>query len=210
MRRRKLHTIAAPCLALSLWAPPGGGAEPALTKGLTAVHPPVPAPDFTLKDMDGKAHRLAGWRGKAVILNFWATWCPPCRKEMPSMERAWRKLREEKAPVVLVAVNVGEDADTIFGFTAQMDLSFPILLDERSEVADRYRQLTGIGTMALPTTFVIDPEGRVVYRAVGGREWDDPALLARVRALVPPGAGDTAPAPGAPTVEPAPASRRPG
>ncbi len=164
-------------------------AGPALTRGLTPVEPRVPAPDFQLADLDGKRLRLSELRGKAVILNFWATWCPPCRKEMPSMERAWRGIRERGEPIVLIAVNVGEDADTVFGFTARMDLSFPILLDERSEVADRYRRLTGIGTMALPTTFVIDPQRRVAYRAVGGREWDDPALLDPVRALL----GGTAP-----------------
>ncbi len=194
---RALTRAIAPILCLLPVAALAAG--PALTRGLTPVEPRVTAPDFELADLDGRRLRLSDLRGKAVILNFWATWCPPCRKEMPSMERAWRELRARGEPIVLVAVNVGEDADTIFGFTARMDLSFPILLDERSEVADRYRQLTGIGTMALPTTFVIDPQGRVAYRAVGGREWDDPALLDPVRALLK-GAG------GAPAARPAAAA----
>ncbi len=191
MPRMPTRTLA---LILCLLPAAAMAAGPALTRGLTPVEPRVAAPDFELADLDGKRLRLSDLRGKAVILNFWATWCPPCRKEMPSMERAWRGIRERDEPIVLIAVNVGEDADTIFGFTARMDLSFPILLDERSEVADRYRQLTGIGTMALPTTFVIDPQGRVAYRAVGGREWDDPALLEPVRALLK-GARDAPAAP---------------
>ncbi len=146
-------------------------------KGLTEVPGHPQAPDFTLQDIDGNIHRLADYRGKALIVNFWATWCPPCRAEMPSMERAWKK--ERSNGIVILAINVGEDEDTIFQFTADYPVTFPLLMDQDSEVVGPW------GVRGLPTTYVVDPAGRIVYRAIGGREWDDPELLDKVRALLP-------------------------
>ncbi len=166
------------CLAaVWCWPAVAAGPAPALTRTLTAVRGEPPAPDFTLRDLDGHAHRLSDYRGKVVILNFWATWCPPCRKEMPSMERAWQRIQARHEPIVVLAVDVGEDADTVFTFTADYPVTFPLLLDRSAKVVDRW-QVRG-----LPTTFVIDPRGRVAFRAIGGRAWDDPALMGPVRAL---------------------------
>lgn len=145
---------------------------------LTPAQRPAPAPEFTLPDLDGKTHALADYRGKVVVLNFWATWCPPCRYEMPSMQRAWEKVRDEG--IVFIAVDVGEDSDTVFTFLADYPVEFPLLLDEEAKVIEQY-PVTG-----LPTTYVIDPQGRITHRAVGGREWDDPNLLASLRALRQP------------------------
>jgi peroxiredoxin len=136
------------------------------------------APDFDLPDPDGNRHRLADMRGKPIIVNFWATWCPPCRAEMPSMQRAWVDLADED--ILLVAINVGEDAETVRGFRDAIGLNFPLPLDIDSEVAPRWPM------RGLPTTFVVDPSGRIVYKAEGEREWDDPALLALIRALRSP------------------------
>jgi len=144
-------------------------------KGLTPLSDKPLAPDFTLSDLDGNPHRLSDYRGKVVIVNFWATWCPPCRAEMPSMQRAWEQL--QKQGIVMLGINVGEDEDTIFQFTADYPVEFPLLLDQESTVIDQWPVL------GLPTTFVVDPEGRIAYRAIGGREWDDPELLAQVRKL---------------------------
>ncbi len=144
-------------------------------RGLTEVPDHPRAPDFSLPDIDGEKHSLSDYRGKVLIVNFWATWCPPCRAEMPSMERAWK--RYQGRGLVIVAVNVGEGEDAIFQFTAEHPVTFPIVLDEDSKV------VTDWGVRGLPTTFVVDPQGRVVYRAIGGREWDDPALLDKVMAL---------------------------
>ncbi len=134
---------------------------------------PIPnkpmAPDFTLKDLDGKSHRLSDYRGQVVILNFWATWCPPCRREMPSMERAWHRLQKNGA--VILAVDVGEDLDTVYTFLADIPVSFPLLLDEDAEIVSRFP------IRGLPTTYVVDPSGHLVYQAVGGREWDNPDVL---------------------------------
>lgn len=143
---------------------------------LTAAQKPMPAPEFTLPDLDGKPHALADYRGKVVVLNFWATWCPPCRYEMPAMQRAWAKVRDED--IVFIGVDVGEDTDTVFTFLADYPVDFPLLLDEEAKVIEQY-PVTG-----LPTTYIIDPQGRITHRAVGGREWDDEGLLNELRGLL--------------------------
>ena len=102
------------------------------------------------------------------------------------MERAWKKLK--KQDVTILAVNVGEDVDTIFPFTGDYPVTFPILLDQSSKVIKRWPVL------GLPTTFVVDPKGRIAYRAVGGRKWDGPALLKTIRSLIPPDKKPAAPA----------------
>ena len=144
-------------------------------KGLTRLPEGITAPDFSLPDMDGKNVRLSDYRGSPLIINFWATWCPPCREEMPSMQRAWEKLQQEG--ILMLAINVGEDEDTIFQFTANYPVDFPLLLDVDSSVTGEWP------VRGLPTTYVVGPGGDLIYRAIGGREWDDDALLDQVRAL---------------------------
>ena len=167
--RRRLIAAALAALAAA-FAPASWAAET-----LTPVEGAPAAPDFNLPDMDGDALRLSDLRGKVVIVNFWATWCPPCREEMPSMQRAWEQIRAEG--ILMLGINVGEDEDTIFQFTADYPVDFPLLLDADSSVTGRWP------VRGLPTTFVVDPAGRLVYQAIGSREWDDPDLLAKVRAL---------------------------
>ncbi len=142
---------------------------------LKKLNKPFSAPDTALMDMDGKLHKLSDYRGKPVIVNFWATWCPPCREELPSMNRAWAKVKTEG--IEMLAVNMGEDEDTIFPFTGEYPIDFTILLDKDGQFALDW-QVKG-----LPTTYVVDPGGLVVYQAVGGREWDDDAILDSVREL---------------------------
>ncbi len=133
------------------------------------------AADFTLNDIDDNVHRLSDYRGKVVIVNFWATWCPPCRFELPSMERLWQAVQNKD--VVMLAINIGEDADTIFTFTTDYPVTFPLLMDLDSSVLQQYPVL------GVPTSFVIDPEGRIIYRAVGTREWDDEAIIQQILSL---------------------------
>jgi len=137
--------------------------------------PNIPAPAFALPDLDDNIHKLSDYRGKALIVNFWATWCPPCREEMPSMERAWQKIESEG--IGMLAINVGEDFDAVFGFSGEIDMSFPLLIDPSGKEPLRWP------IRGLPTTYVINPEGEIVYQAIGGRKWDDEALLDVVRAL---------------------------
>jgi len=152
---------------------------PPLTHGLTPIAEPNPAPVLRLADLDGKAHDLADLKGKLVVVNFWATWCPPCRREMPSLERLNQQLKARGLTVL--AVNVGEDADTVFSFTGQLEPApaFPILLDHDSQAMQRWK------VKGLPTTFVIDPQGRLINRAVGGRDFDNPAMIDALLALTP-------------------------
>jgi len=110
-----------------------------------------------------------------VIVNFWATWCPPCREEMPSMQRAWERLRDDN--ILILAIDIGEDEDTIFTFTADYPVEFPLLMDRDSSVIAQWP------VRGLPTSFVVDPEGRIVYRAIGSRDWEHPALLETLRGL---------------------------
>jgi len=144
-------------------------------KGLTPLADRPVAADFDLPDIDGNRHRLSDYRGKVVVINFWATWCPPCRAEMPSMQRAWERLKPQG--IIMLGIDVGEDEDTIFTFTANYPVEFPLLMDQDSNTVSTWP------VRGLPTTFIIDPEGRIVYRAIGGREWDDPDLLAAIEAL---------------------------
>ncbi len=151
---------------------------PKLGHALTALPAPVAGASFTLQDTDEETHALADYRGKVILLNFWATWCPPCRREIPSMERLYQLLREDG--FVVLAVNQWEDPDHVFAYLGQLeaDPSFPILFDPESEVAKAY------GVKGLPTTFLLDKDGKVRYRAVGGREFDHPEVVATIRRLL--------------------------
>jgi len=142
---------------------------------LTRISGNVPAPDFTLQDTSGKTHRLSDYRGRPVIINFWTTWCPPCREELPSMNRAWHQLEHEG--IAMLAINMGEDEDTIFIFSADYPTDFTILMDKSGEVIEQWP------VKGLPTTYVVAPDGTLAYRAIGSREWDDRSLLDKVRAL---------------------------
>jgi thiol-disulfide isomerase/thioredoxin len=165
----------------------------AMTAALAAeqtVFHPVPgsplAPKFRLPDINDKEVSLQQLHGKVVLVNFWATWCPPCRREMPSLQRLWEK-QGGKTGLRIVAVNVGEDADTVHGFAGTMDTapSFTIVFDKDSTVM-RSWPIKG-----LPTTFLLDRKGRIVYRAIGGREFDSAdsiALINRMLAEAPPAA----------------------
>ena len=152
---------------------------PPLTHALTPIAQPYAAPALKLPDLDGKVHDLADLKGRVVLINFWATWCPPCRREMPSLERLRQRLGERGLAVI--AVDVGEDADTVFAFTGQLDPApaFPLLLDRDSTAMQRWK------VRGLPTTFVVDTQGRVIYRAVGGREFDHDGLVQQLQPHLP-------------------------
>lgn len=144
---------------------------PPLTHNLTPIKSTPQAPSLKLQNMDEEMVDIADLRGKVVVVNFWATWCPPCRREMGSLERMYSATKDKN--VVVLAVNVGEDIDTVFSFlgTVEPSPSFPMLFDTDSDVMENWR------VMGLPTTFIVGPAGKIRYRAVGGREFDHPELL---------------------------------
>jgi len=137
--------------------------------------PPSPAPPFVLQDLERKLHRLSDFTGRVLVINFWASWCVPCREELPSMNRAAKRLRP--APVTWLAVNVGEDRQAVVAFRADFPIDFTVLLDRSGETSQSW-QVTG-----MPTTFVIDRKGRIVHKIVGKREWDDASHLQMLRDL---------------------------
>ncbi|MEZ5541738.1 MAG: TlpA disulfide reductase family protein [Pseudomonadota bacterium] len=155
-------------------------AVPELSDTLAPLAAPVDAPEFTLADMDGERHSLSGYRGSWVLVNFWATWCPPCRKEMPALERLYQDYGERGLKVL--ALNQWEDADHVFSYMGELNVfpSFPILFDPDSRVADAW------GVRGLPTTFLVDPQGRIVYRAVGGRDFAHPGVRGLIESLLTP------------------------
>ena len=163
------------CLAVPVSAAPP---LPEMSHTFTTLKPAKAAKNFTLPDLDGKPQRLSDYRGKVVLVNFWATWCPPCRREMPSMERLSQRLKDQ--PFVILGINQQEDPERVFVFTAQVDPSpsFPILFDRNSKVDNAW------GVLGLPASFIVDQKGRVVYRAMGGREFDHPEIEQTIRALL--------------------------
>ena len=113
------------------------------------------APDFALKNLQGEEVRLSDFQGRPVLINFWATWCPPCRTEMPVIETAWQKYQDEG--FVVLAVDVQESAGQVQHFVDSLGLTFPILLDSTAKVASEFYRIR-----AFPTSFFVGRDGRLV------------------------------------------------
>ena len=121
------------------------------------------APALKLADAEGRERALSEWRGKTVVVNFWATWCEPCREEMPSLERL--KGRFAGKPFDVVAVNVGESPERVARFTREVPVTFPIVYDRHSATAKAWK------VRGYPTSYVIGPDGRIRYYYVGELDW---------------------------------------
>ena len=134
-------------------------------------------PDFSLTDMQGKSHKLGDYRGKVVMVNFWATYCGPCIKEMPSMQRLKEKLSDR--PFAILAIDMAEERETVEAFLQKHDIqvNFPILLDPEGGVVESWM------ITAVPTTFIIDPQGEIRYALFGGIEWDKPDVIETISGL---------------------------
>lgn len=141
------------------------------------------APDFAVPDLQGQAVRLSGMRGQVVLVNLWTTWCPPCRDEMPSMERLWQQLRSRGFVLLAVSQDEGGKA-AVEPFVRKLALTFPVLVDPEGQVGRAF------GVWGYPESFLIDREGRVVERVVGPRDWAAPEQVAAVERLL--AAGGTA------------------
>ncbi len=136
------------------------------------VVPVQPEPDFAggeMVDLEGRTHRLRDLRNHWVLVNFWATWCPPCREEMPSLERLSRRLSDRSFR--LVTIDVEEKPGRVASFLERQDLEVPVWIDATGEVSDSF------AVSGLPVSWILTPEGDVMGRIRGPREWDrDPAL----------------------------------
>jgi len=137
----------------------------------------APLPAFSLPDGSGKMHQLVDYKGKVVLVNFWASWCPPCIREMPSLQRLQEKLGDQ--PFVILTINVGEKKYKVWKFTKLIDFNLPVLLDTRSETFNAWE------ASVLPTSFLLDTEGRIRYRVVADLDWDSEAVISRIRTLLP-------------------------
>jgi thiol-disulfide isomerase/thioredoxin len=147
-----------------------------LNQGLGVPEKPVTPVDFELQDLAGRKVKLSGLKGRVVFLNFWATWCGPCRAEMPSMQRLYQKLKAEGLEVL--AVDLREDKGAVQAFAKELGLSFPILLDSDGRVGSAYN------AFSIPTTYLLDREGFIFARAVGSREWDTPEMVETFRRIL--------------------------
>ncbi len=120
----------------------------------------APAPDFSLKTLTGETIRLSNLQGQAVLVNFWATWCPPCRAEMPAIQQVYDKYRGQG--VTVLAINLQESEAQVSNFAGQTRLTFPILIDQEGTVFARYR------VNGLPSTFFVDRQGVIRTVTLGG------------------------------------------
>lgn len=158
----------------------GGLAGLILASGAHAVgfeaRPAAPVPELRAPDLAGSPRTLADYRGQVVLLNFWASWCPPCVREMPSLERLRTKMAGR--PLAIVALDSAEQREDVDAFLAKMKLGFPILLDPDGANTRRWK------VFALPTSFLLDAEGRVRYVLTGPTEWDEGEALAVIESLL--------------------------
>jgi thiol-disulfide isomerase/thioredoxin len=135
------------------------------------------APDFALLDLDGNSRRLSSFRGKVVLLNFWATWCPPCRAAMPALEALYQAYKHQGFEVVAVASDV-QGVAAVQPFVTQHRLTFLTLQDTTTHVTRIY------GVTTLPTSYVLDREGRLVTVEIGNRDWTTAEARALIASLV--------------------------
>jgi thiol-disulfide isomerase/thioredoxin len=164
---KKVEIEAPPDARLFEFTPPGNAKEvevldiPGVRRNnLTGTHPA----DFKLKDLDGNEFTLAGVRGKVVLLDFWATWCGPCRRELPSIEKIYQDYR--KAGVIIAGVN-DEDSGKVKSFLKQNQYSFPTLMDSNRKVHSAFK------VRAIPSVLIIGPDGAITKHFVGGRSETD-------------------------------------
>ncbi|HLA39871.1 MAG TPA: TlpA disulfide reductase family protein [Candidatus Glassbacteria bacterium] len=136
-----------------------------------------PTPPLALNDINGKPLKLEDYRGKVVMVQFWATWCPPCRKEMPSMMRLQTKLAGK--PFIILAVNMGETEKEIKDFLALVNADFTVPMDSDGKAISAWK------VFVAPSTFLIDPKGNIRYALQGGAEWDAPEYVAKIAELLP-------------------------
>ncbi len=164
---------------LALWlAAASGTARAELRDGLAVAYGAPAAPPLQLRDLSAARVRLADYRGRVVLVNFWATWCPPCIEELPGIARLWDALNPQGLEVL--AVNLGEEAARVQRFLDGFEptLRFPVLLDSDGEAFQTWN------ARGLPKTYVVDKTGRVRYTAEGGRRMDSAHIMGLLRDLM--------------------------
>ena len=137
----------------------------------------IPAPDFSFPDLNGKKVGLSDSKGKVVLINIWATWCPPCREEMPSMERLYKRFKAEGFEILAVSIDeTGSRA--VAPFVQKINLTFPVLLDPKGKIQGLY-MITGV-----PESFIVDRKGLLVHKIVGPMDWSSPEVFRFFQELI--------------------------
>lgn len=136
-----------------------------------------PAPSFTLPDLEGKEVSLTDYRGQVVLLNIWATWCPPCKEEMPSMEKLYQQLNGKGFQILAVSIDK-EDTKVVKDFVQKNGLSFTILHDRKNILWNKY------GMTGVPESFIIGKDGRIVEKVIGPRDWSEEDIVAKVEDIL--------------------------
>jgi len=150
-------------------AGPAYAGDPFKELDITRPKTRMEAPDFTLEKLGGGSGSLADYRGKVVVLHFWATWCVPCRHEMPSMEKVWLKYRRKGLIILGVSANRGNQR-LVRDYVRKTGVTFPILLDPEGTVRNMY-EVTGF-----PFTYIIGKDGKFIGKKIGETDWSSPAL----------------------------------
>jgi len=181
---RKKYVLVVMMLVTALWGcdsgyseSPNAGGESGQTVAYSRPGINTPAPAFRLMDLDGTVHSLPDYQGKVVFLNFWATWCGPCKVEMPAMEALYQAFRSQGLEILAVSVDQ-QGAAVTRPFKEAMGLSFPILHDSDYQVGLVY------GARTLPMTYVIDRQGIIRQRVFGARDWDSPEARKLMRDML--------------------------
>ncbi|MCC6966047.1 MAG: TlpA family protein disulfide reductase [Nitrospira sp.] len=176
MRSRCVQTFAL-CVALGLWFGPASADDRLAALKVGRVAPGTTAAAFELTSLGGGSVGLAQLKGKVVVLNFWATWCGPCKEEMPAFERLRQQLDPER--FVLLTITTDLQREGIRQFLTNLHVQLPVLFDEDQAVSQAYL------VRALPTTVFIDQQGMLIGRAVGPRDWDALHAVQALQRLMP-------------------------
>ena len=142
---------------------------------LKPVDGDLDAPALVLKDLQGKTHDLKDYEGQVVLVQFWATYCGPCRQEMPSMNKMMTKMGD--TPFTILAVDMGETEAEVKQFVSEVKPEFTILMDEDGKSIADWR------VFAAPSNFIVGPDGKIKYTLFGGVEWDSDELVEKIKAV---------------------------
>lgn len=162
-------------LACAGLAGAAGNDPPAVPAGIR-VYEAGPAPAFRLTDMDGQSQSLSDSRGGWVFVHFWASWCGPCREEMPAVQQMTTLMAEE--PLQVIMINTAEDEDTVFEFLSEFAPDMNSLMDRDGQATEAWQP------RGLPATYLVDPQGNIRYQALGGRPWNQADYLEFLRGLL--------------------------
>jgi len=138
--------------------------------GFTVFSKPQPLDDFSIQALGGSFSKLSDQKGKIVLLNFWATWCPPCRAEMPAIDRLWTKTKDKAFTVM--GVSVGEEPGTVRDFIGRQGYSYPIFVDPSGALGSAF------GARSIPTSYILDKSGAAIAGKIGGAAYDDAETIA--------------------------------